>query len=199
MTSNQDNNLEKLLNELKSEHKTAKKPQKQEKSDNTVNKLLEEVKFNLNHKKASNQDIDSIKTTRQKKVSDNTINSLIEETKLEISQNKISNQANKNNISQNYAQVNQDIESIKTKYDRDQNYQKQQAELIYDKNKQEIIHQEQQKQLKHKELIRQAEKWLENLDPTSDEGMWFNELAESYPSRLDAALNYLNTLNQIDA
>ncbi|MEB3359390.1 MAG: hypothetical protein VKK04_21875 [Synechococcales bacterium] len=40
-------------------------------------------------------------------------------------------------------------------------------------------------------LVKQAEEWLKNLDPRSGEAIWFEELAEKYPSRLEAAIDYL--------
>ena len=155
MKPEQDNNLDKLLKDLKSEYKTSNAVQKTQSPDNRVNSLLEEFKS-------------------------------------EIKSSQTSNQA-KSNIN-NYSAINQDIESIRAKYKSNKDDQKRRTELTYNQNKQEIINQEQQKQLKRKQLIRQAEKWLENLDPTSDEGMWFTQLAESYPSKLDAAINYLGTL-----
>ena len=95
-------------------------------------------------------------------------------------------------VSPNNPQLNNSLDAFKQKYKHEQSWQKNQAELNYNHNQQEIIRQEQQKQLKRKQLTRQAETWLENLDPYSDEGMWFNQLAESYPSRLEAAISYLS-------
>jgi hypothetical protein len=41
-------------------------------------------------------------------------------------------------------------------------------------------------------LVRaQAERFLRTLDAASQLGMWFDALAESYPSRLDAAMAYV--------
>ncbi|AFZ02825.1 salt stress protein, Slr1339 family [Calothrix sp. PCC 6303] len=38
---------------------------------------------------------------------------------------------------------------------------------------------------------KQAEDWLKNLDPLSSEGLWFERFAEQYPSKLEAAVEYL--------
>jgi hypothetical protein len=38
---------------------------------------------------------------------------------------------------------------------------------------------------------KQAEDWLRKLDPLSSEGLWFERFAEQYPSKLEAAIDYL--------
>jgi type IV secretory pathway VirB10-like protein len=40
-------------------------------------------------------------------------------------------------------------------------------------------------------LMKQAEEWLKNLDIRSGEGAWFEEFAAKYPSRVEAAIEYL--------
>lgn len=102
-------------------------------------------------------------------------------------------------LKSNNIQIGNDLDSIKAQYQDRQHQQKAQEELSFKRNKQEIIIQEQQKQLQRKELMRQAEKWLLNLDPFSDEGMWFSQLAESYPSKLDAAIHYLSILKKFNS
>ncbi len=57
-----------------------------------------------------------------------------------------------------------------------------------------IRRQELEKQRRIKQLTRQAEVWLKNLDPYSDEGFWFEQFANSYPSKLEAAIEYLKAL-----
>ena len=37
----------------------------------------------------------------------------------------------------------------------------------------------------------QAEQWLKQLDPNSSEGEWFNQYAQRYSDRLQAAVDYL--------
>ena len=48
-------------------------------------------------------------------------------------------------------------------------------------------------QQRHK-LTLAAQEWLKELEPLSDEGLWFEELAGKYPSRLEAAIDYLQAL-----
>ena len=50
---------------------------------------------------------------------------------------------------------------------------------------------------KQKVLEERAQAWLDELDPYSDEGLWFTEFAEYYPSALVAAIEYLRSLESI--
>jgi hypothetical protein len=42
----------------------------------------------------------------------------------------------------------------------------------------------------------EARRFLRELDPESSEAMWFEALAESYPSRLEAALVYVRDVKR---
>ncbi len=59
--------------------------------------------------------------------------------------------------------------------------------------KQEGIRQEQLKAKQLKALKVQAKQWLAKLDPLSSEGLWFERFAESYSSKLEAAIEYLRS------
>ncbi|WP_371418245.1 salt stress protein, Slr1339 family, partial [Anabaena sp. UHCC 0253] len=63
-----------------------------------------------------------------------------------------------------------------------------QEELI-----QEKIRQEKLKAKQRQALEKPAKKWLAKLDPLSSEGLWFEKFAESYPDKLAAAIDYLQT------
>ncbi|MBD2559932.1 salt stress protein, Slr1339 family [Nostoc sp. UIC 10607] len=56
---------------------------------------------------------------------------------------------------------------------------------------QERIRQEQLKAKQLEALKVEAKKWLAKVDPLSSEGLWFERFAESYPSKLEAAIEYL--------
>ncbi|MCC5656256.1 hypothetical protein LC608_04500 [Nostoc sp. XA010] len=56
---------------------------------------------------------------------------------------------------------------------------------------QERIRQEQIKAKQLEALKVEAKKWLAKVDPLSSEGLWFERFAESYPSKLEAAIEYL--------
>ncbi|GAB1544087.1 hypothetical protein NUACC21_67630 [Scytonema sp. NUACC21] len=55
----------------------------------------------------------------------------------------------------------------------------------------EQIRQQQLKAQKQEMLKKQANTWLAKLDPFSPEGLWFERFAENYPSKSDAAIEYL--------
>lgn len=160
MAHNNNDDLDKILKELKTEYKTnnsskniAKSSSNSDRTDDLLNQVKSKIKTNTAP-----------------------ISNRSEQTK------------------SNNPQINHDLDSIKAEYQKKQNWQKSQEGLKLKRNQQEIVSQEQQKQLQHKKLIQQAEKWLANLNPLSEEGMWFNQLAESYPSQLEAAIDYLSTL-----
>ncbi|ARV58910.1 hypothetical protein BZZ01_09935 [Nostocales cyanobacterium HT-58-2] len=46
---------------------------------------------------------------------------------------------------------------------------------------------------KLEELKKQAKDWLAKLEPLSIEGLWFERFSEGYPSKLEAAIEYLQT------
>ncbi|MCC5635282.1 hypothetical protein LC593_05320 [Nostoc sp. CHAB 5844] len=56
---------------------------------------------------------------------------------------------------------------------------------------QKRIRQEKIKAQQLEVLQKQAQEWLEKLDPFSPEGLWFERFAEGYPSKLAAAIEYL--------
>ena len=61
------------------------------------------------------------------------------------------------------------------------------------KLEQERIRQAEIKAEQLKALKMQAEAWLKKLDPFSAEGLWFEKFAQTYPSKLDAAVEYLQS------
>lgn len=56
---------------------------------------------------------------------------------------------------------------------------------------QEQIGQEKLRAKKQEAVKKQAKDWLAKLDPLSSEGLWFERFAETYPSKLEAAVEYL--------
>ncbi len=81
------------------------------------------------------------------------------------------------------AEVKQDIEEKQLLEE-----QQKTLELEQERLRQEKIKAQQLEALKV-----QAQEWLEKLDPLSAEGMWFESFAQSYPSKLEAAIEYLNS------
>jgi hypothetical protein len=45
----------------------------------------------------------------------------------------------------------------------------------------------------HQEIAQKATKWLQNLDPLCGEGLWFEEFAKNYSSRLEAAIALISS------
>ena len=67
--------------------------------------------------------------------------------------------------------------------------------------RQAILKQQRQQDLREKtqqELQGKAQRWLVTLDPKSTEGRWFEEFGCNYDSRLDAAVAYLEALQEVD-
>jgi hypothetical protein len=71
--------------------------------------------------------------------------------------------------------------------------QKKQQQLFEEQQRQEQLKQQQQQALKQ-----EAEVWLKQLKPRSTEGLWFEEFAQGYPSKLEAAIVYLQALKEVN-
>ncbi|MCU0518596.1 MAG: hypothetical protein MUC60_17380 [Oscillatoria sp. Prado101] len=83
------------------------------------------------------------------------------------------------------------IAELKTEYgerDRAEELKRQQQLQEEQRRQQQLLEQQRQK------LTLAAQAWLKELDPLSDEGLWFEELTGKYPSRLEAAIDYLQAL-----
>ena len=84
------------------------------------------------------------------------------------------------------------LEQFKSQYEQKEQVegkerQKQQLEEIQQK---ELL-----RQRKRKAIARKAKEWLNNLDPMSEEGFWFEEFSSAYDSKLEAAMDYLQALD----
>jgi len=80
------------------------------------------------------------------------------------------------------------LEQVKSDCDRQD---REQEEIRQEKLKAEQLKQQQLQQQKREELKKTAQVWLEQLDPFSPEGLWFERFAEKYESKLAAAIDYL--------
>lgn len=95
------------------------------------------------------------------------------------------------------------LQQIQTQYeDRDrQLLEQQQAEQIA-QQQQEHDRQRRQQQLREQrraELAKGAQQWLKTLKPNSEEGRWFDEFACNYESRVEAAIDYLEALQEVNS
>ncbi len=63
------------------------------------------------------------------------------------------------------------------------------------RQQQEAARQAEQRRKQQREALKPtAREWLKKLDPLSDEGFWFEQFAQGYGDRLEAALDYLQAL-----
>lgn len=62
--------------------------------------------------------------------------------------------------------------------------------------REEKLKEEQRRQRKRVALEQEATEWLKNLNPRSEEGRWFEDFSYSYPSKLEAAIDYLQALRE---
>ncbi|TVQ62417.1 MAG: hypothetical protein EA366_02765, partial [Spirulina sp. DLM2.Bin59] len=53
---------------------------------------------------------------------------------------------------------------------------------------------EMERQERRRAITPKAQAWLKTLDPYSEEGLWFEQFAYNYGSRLEAAIDYLEAL-----
>jgi hypothetical protein len=98
------------------------------------------------------------------------------------------------------------LEQLKSKYttqDQAEELRQQQEQQQAERQRQHEAQQKQQRleQLKRErrsQLAKTAQTWLKQLDPKSTEGIWFEEFSCNYGSRLEAAIEYLEALQDVD-
>lgn len=205
----ENSNLDELVNQIKSEHQRKPSALSQDHSDSTDD-VLNEVKSQFQQQSDEEDDNDLIadiksqfQQTSQKKTSeDSSLEELKSKFKVSSSPSQESNEDLFVDVKSRYQQQRMSFSSQKGDSDellgdlkkQHQTEKTQKSQEDYQRNREEILKAEQQQQKKRKYLTRKAQTWLENLDPYSDEGFWFEEFAESYESRLDAAVEYLAVL-----
>jgi hypothetical protein len=62
--------------------------------------------------------------------------------------------------------------------------------------REEKLRSQQREQKRREALTQQANEWLQKLNPKSEEGLWFEEFSDSYPSKLEAAIDYMQALGE---
>lgn len=102
-----------------------------------------------------------------------------------LEQDQVSQQLQQSQNNQKIGQAITDV--IETKRQR-------QHKVDPVKNARAIAAAEKQKQQAQKRIRAKAENWLNNLDPMSNEGLWFYDFATGYESPLAAAMDYLMAL-----
>lgn len=92
------------------------------------------------------------------------------------------------------SQVKADLDQ-QTQFELAQQQAQQQEELRQAELKRQRL--EQLKQQRRAALQNAAQTWLKQLKPNSDEGRWFAEFACNYDSKLEAAIDYLEALQEV--
>lgn len=85
------------------------------------------------------------------------------------------------------------LSQIKIEY---QEQDKVEAQQLQQQLQAQQLQRQQQRQKQLEALKFHAQAWLEKLDPLSSEGLWFERFAEGYPTKLAAAIEYLQDSNQ---
>ncbi|GAA6615675.1 salt stress protein, Slr1339 family [Scytonema sp. NUACC26] len=95
-------------------------------------------------------------------------------------------------ISKSANPIDRLLEEVKAEFE--------QKDLALELQRQEQLEQERIRLLeieaqKMEALKKQAQDWLDKLDPYSPEGLWFERFAETYPSKLEAAIEYYDSIS----
>ena len=101
--------------------------------------------------------------------------------------------ANKLKQSQANQQICQSLDNL-IQLKRRQHIAAREKAAAVEANAKAIAKAEKQKQQRQKYWQQKASQWLEELDPISNEGMWFYGYADAYESPLEAAIDYLMAL-----
>ena len=145
----------------------------------SIDKLLSELK--AEYQQPANSQVDKIEEVEKKKV---------KTTEFELfspsSSTFVSSSSKEDAIDNILAEVKQDFEE---------------KQLLEEQQKQKELEEQriEQERLKAKQLQalkNQAQEWLNKLDPLSQEGLWFESFAKNYPSKLEAAIEYLAGSNE---
>ncbi len=138
--------------------------------DKILSELQAEYQQSANSQPEKTEEVKKVKQVKKVKLDSSPPSSLFTSSKGDVIDNIL-------------AEVKQDIEEKQVLEE-----QQKQQELEEERIRQEKI------KAKQLEAIKvQAKEWLEKLEPLSTEGMWFETFAKSYPSKLEAAIEYLNS------
>ena len=181
----EESNIDDLINQIKHQHGDEKKETVNQSNNNanSSDNLLQQFKSNFQQQKGKSQPHNL--TQKKPEVNEN-----LQQFKSKFQQQKQKSPQHK--LTRNKPEVNENLHQFKQKF---QQKQEAEREKFTHQNQEEIRYTEQRKQQQQKLLTRQAKKWLENLDEYSDEGLWFESFSHNYPSRLEAAIEYLAVLN----
>ena len=178
-SNNSSNITDNLLQEIANNYQAPKTSQ-----PNNSDELLSEIENKFQHSKIKEEF-----SEEDSSILDNSIRQIIKHTenKIQDSQSKLCEE----DLSIVDNSIRQIIRHSESKIKHSQ------AEKTAD-NLENIRQEELNKHRQIKRLSRDAENWLKNLDPNSEEGFWFEQFAMSYESKQEAAIEYLKALNSED-
>jgi hypothetical protein len=197
--NSQEDNIDDYLSQLESQKKS-------DKSANTTDDLLQDIASNYQEKKTSQADeSDELFSAMENKFQQKQAKKNLSDTDSAIldtsirhivkhTQNKIQDTQQKLSLEDSSILDN----SIRQIIKHTENKIKQSQVEKTNDNLADIRQEELSKQKQIKRLSRDAEIWLKNLDPNSEEGFWFEQFAMSYESKKEAAIEYLKALNSED-
>lgn len=85
------------------------------------------------------------------------------------------------------------LEDLKEEYqEKDREAQRRKQQELQEQQRRE----RQKKQRRRQALRQEAQKWLQNLNLNTDEGLWFEEFSYAYDSKLEAAIDYLEAIRE---
>jgi hypothetical protein len=114
------------------------------------------------------------------------INNLLTEVKGNYSNRQLTSKSSTNNPSA----IDSILSQVKANYDAQDKARSPLAlHSVQSQLEQQQLETEKLKQIETLKL--RAKDWLKQLDPLSTEGLWFERFAEGYPTKLEAAINYL--------
>lgn len=174
--------MDNLLEQVKSQYQNKNQQSSSHSSDNVLEKIKSQYKNQnkQNHSKsqATEDILANVKAEFDRKKArsqqpEKKMSSSSDRTKLKVRENLIEQLRSDYQTKQKAARENRDINNLA-----------------------EIQQQELQRQRRRKALTYQAQQWLKNLDLRSDEGLWFEEFSYAYESKLVAAIDYLEALQE---
>lgn len=153
-------------------------------SSSSMDQLLSEMKTELTEEKSISQKAKQVKNSIQADL--NNLN------------NPVSPSTTSPNQNVNYPVNNYLLNDLKNELIQEQEkvleVQRKQEQLkLEEAQKQEKLKEER----KRKALTDRAKEWLKNLNPKSPEGIWFEEFSYGYDTKLEAAIDYMEALKEV--
>ena len=184
--------IDRLLAELKAEYQESKKKSAELKNQPTMPAEAPSPAASV----PSTETIKTINKTLDSSAVDNDLAQIKAEYE---AKEKAQAVAKQEQLKTEYEKLNKAQELVKQEPLKDEHEALNQVQEVVkqEQTSTKIVHQQPQVQT-HREKVRQAQVWLKNLDKNSDERFWFDQFAFKYSSRIDAAIDYLQAVNEFD-